>query len=91
MLFYILLNIKVVIGWWLCNNFTDLPNWQKRGVGLYWETYEKQAMNPKLGIPVTTTRKRIKCELDLPLKDEYSQFLLNFVTQTDYKPPLTPP
>ncbi len=22
-------------------NFDDLPNWQKRGVGLFWETYTK--------------------------------------------------
>jgi tRNA(His) 5'-end guanylyltransferase len=59
-------------------NFNNLPNWQKRGIGLYWETYEKQAINPKLDTPVTTTRKRIKSELDLPMKDEYSHFLLNF-------------
>jgi len=57
-------------------NFNELPNWHKRGVGLYWESYEKEAMNLKLGTPVTATRKRIKCELDLPMKEEYSQFLL---------------
>jgi tRNA(His) guanylyltransferase len=22
-------------------NYNDLPNWQKRGTGLYWEDYEK--------------------------------------------------
>jgi tRNA(His) guanylyltransferase len=60
-------------------NFNDCPPWQKRGVGLYWETYEKQAMNPKLGTPVTTTRKRIKCHLDLPMKEEYGEFLLNLM------------
>jgi tRNA(His) guanylyltransferase len=27
-------------------NFNDLPNWQKRGVGLYWETFEKQGVIP---------------------------------------------
>ncbi|RKZ93171.1 MAG: guanylyltransferase [Candidatus Parabeggiatoa sp. nov. 1] len=58
-------------------NFNELPNWQKRGVGLYWETYEKPAMNPKLGAFVTATRKRIKYELDLPMKDEYFRFLLS--------------
>ncbi len=60
-------------------NFNNLPNWQKRGIGLYWEIYEKQAINPKQDTPVTTTRKRIKSELDLPMKDEYSHFLLNFL------------
>ena len=29
-------------------NFNDLPNWQKRGVGLFWETYEKEGFNPEL-------------------------------------------
>jgi tRNA(His) 5'-end guanylyltransferase len=60
-------------------NFNNLPNWQKRGIGLYWESYEKQAINPKLGTPVTATRKRIKSELELHKKDEYSCFLLNFL------------
>ncbi|MEN8221265.1 MAG: tRNA(His) guanylyltransferase Thg1 family protein [Pseudomonadota bacterium] len=64
-------------------NFNDLPNWQKRGVGFYWESYEKQAMNPKLGTPVTAIRRRIRCELDLPMKDEYSQFLLERVLKVN--------
>src|SRR5688572_10797788 len=27
-------------------NFNDVPNWQKRGIGMYWEEYEKPARNP---------------------------------------------
>src|ERR1700761_4225298 len=27
-------------------NFNELPLWQRRGVGLYWETYSKPAKNP---------------------------------------------
>jgi tRNA(His) 5'-end guanylyltransferase len=34
-------------------NFNELPNWQKRGVGIYWEEFEKNAMNPKTGESVT--------------------------------------
>ncbi|MEP7338735.1 MAG: tRNA(His) guanylyltransferase Thg1 family protein, partial [Acidobacteriota bacterium] len=30
-------------------NFNEVPNWQKRGIGLYWETYGKQAVNPLTG------------------------------------------
>ncbi len=30
-------------------NFNDLPAWQKRGVGLYWEDYEKERHNPVTG------------------------------------------
>jgi tRNA(His) guanylyltransferase len=60
-------------------NFNDLPAWQKRGSGLWWETYEKQSTNRKTGEAVTTTRRRIHRELDLPMKDEYERFVLAFV------------
>lgn len=62
-------------------NFNDVPNWQKRGIGLYWESYEKPAVNPKTGESVTTTRRRIKRDLELPMRDDYSAFVLGFVTQ----------
>lgn len=60
-------------------NFNDLPNWQKRGVGLSWEEYEKQGINPLLGQPVNAVRKRLKVELDLPMKEEYRDFLLKLI------------
>lgn len=56
-------------------NFNDLPNWQKRGVGLVWETYEKVARNPQTGEEVTVQRRRIRPELELPMKDEYGVFV----------------
>ncbi|MBW4669138.1 MAG: guanylyltransferase [Cyanomargarita calcarea GSE-NOS-MK-12-04C] len=56
-------------------NFNDLPNWQKRGVGLYWEEYEKMGYNPKINENVSTQRRRIRRDFDLPMKDEYSQFM----------------
>ncbi|MEZ4735146.1 MAG: tRNA(His) guanylyltransferase Thg1 family protein [Caldilineaceae bacterium] len=56
-------------------NFNDLPNWQKRGVGLSWETYGKVGYNPLTGEQVLTQRRRIKQELDLPLKEAYGQWL----------------
>ena len=60
-------------------NFNDLPNWQKRGVGLRWETYEKVARNPKTGEEVTARRRRIRHELDLPMKDEYGAFVAQLI------------
>lgn len=56
-------------------NFNDLPNWQKRGIGLYWEAYQKDAENPKTGETVTVDRRRIKKDFDLPMRDEYSEFI----------------
>ena len=56
-------------------SFNELPNWQKRGVGLYWETYEKEATNRKTQKLVLAERRRIKVDFDLPMKDEYSDFV----------------
>jgi tRNA(His) guanylyltransferase len=56
-------------------NFNDLPNWQKRGMGLYWISYEKTAKNPLTDEPVSATRRCVKRDLDLPMKDEYSAFI----------------
>ncbi len=56
-------------------NFNELPNWQKRGVGIVWEAYEKPATNEKTGEQVATLRRRPRRIYDLPMRDEYSQFI----------------
>ena len=60
-------------------NFNDLPNWQKRGIAIYWKNYEKDAVNSKTGEPVKAIRKRLFVDLELPMKDEYSEFVRNFL------------
>ncbi len=60
-------------------NFNDLPNWQKRGIGLEWETYEEPARNPLTGEAVISRRRRIRHVLDLPLREEYDKFILSIV------------
>jgi tRNA(His) 5'-end guanylyltransferase len=60
-------------------NFNDLPPWQKRGIGVYWETYTKTGENPVSGEGVEATRRRIKVDTELPMKDEYSRFVEGFV------------
>ncbi len=62
-------------------NFNDLPNWEKRGVGLYWEEYEKIGHNPITGKNITTTRNRIERDLNLPIKDEYSNFIAGLIAE----------
>lgn len=57
-------------------NFNDVPNWQKRGIGFYWETYGKRAVNPLSGAEVSAARRRIKVDYDLPMRDQYSRFVL---------------
>jgi tRNA(His) 5'-end guanylyltransferase len=56
-------------------NFNDLPLWQKRGSGLYWEEYQRPAENPVTGERVVARRRRVRHDLELPMRDEYSTFL----------------
>jgi tRNA(His) guanylyltransferase len=61
-------------------NFNNVPAWQRRGVGLYWESYEKEGYNPRLNQKVTARRRRIKRDGELPIKDEYSRFIRRIIT-----------
>jgi tRNA(His) 5'-end guanylyltransferase len=56
-------------------NFNAVPAWQRRGTGLYWETYEKDGFNPKSGEAVRTLRRRTKVDDVLPMKDDYARFV----------------
>lgn len=56
-------------------NFNDVPNWQKRGVGLYWEIFEKPSQNPVTGEETIACRRRIKRDYDLPMKEQYGEFI----------------
>ncbi|MBR0098078.1 MAG: guanylyltransferase [Synergistaceae bacterium] len=60
-------------------NFDNLPSWQKRGVGVYWDTYEKQGFNPVTGKTETAERRGLKVDYELPLRAEYSAFIANFL------------
>jgi len=52
-------------------NFNDLPRWQKRGIGVLWETVEKEGHNPKTGETSVAHRRRLRTELELPMGDDY--------------------
>ena len=57
----------------------DLPAWQKRGVGCYWETYQKEGFNPMTNQQVLSERQRIKVDLELPMYEDYSLFIRNLI------------
>jgi tRNA(His) guanylyltransferase len=56
-------------------NFEALPAWQKRGSGLYWEEYDRPGANLITGEPTTARRRRIRRDLELPVRDAYAAFL----------------
>jgi len=56
-------------------NYNDLPNWQKRGIGLYWKKEENLGYNPKENIEVKVNRNKIYIDYELPMRDEYSLFI----------------
>ena len=60
-------------------NFNDLPSWQKRGAAVYWEDYQKPAVNPKTGEAVFAPRRRLTHDLELPIGEQYGAFIGQFV------------
>lgn len=60
-------------------NFDQLPSWQKRGIGVWKEQYEKEGFNPVTGIPELAVRNRLKVEYELPLGEAYAKMVSDFV------------
>lgn len=60
-------------------NFNDLPCWQKRGVGLYNESYEKTGFNPVTKEEVTSIRSRIGVNMDLEIGEMYTDWIISLI------------
>ena len=56
-------------------NFNDLPNWQKRGTLVYWETFLKPGRNPLSGETTQTVRRRLKIDTNIPSRQQLAPFL----------------
>ena len=63
-------------------NFNDLPLWQRRGTGLYWQEYAKSGYNPIRQEAVMTQRRRIKVDETLPMKADYRAFMTQLLETT---------
>jgi tRNA(His) guanylyltransferase len=61
-------------------NVNDLPAWQRRGIGLWWETYQRSGHDPVRQAEVTATRRRITVERELPMKDAYRELIERLCT-----------
>ena len=62
-------------------NFNDLPAWQKRGTGFYFEPYEKVGVNPVTGQPQSAQRRRLRRDAELPLGDAYASLVTRLLAE----------
>ena len=61
-------------------NFNDLPAWQRRGIGMWWEVYDHPGYDPVRRTEVTAARRRIAVERELPVKDAYRSLIEQIAT-----------
>lgn len=60
-------------------NYNDLPLWQRRGVGLYFNEYEKEGYNPKTCEKTCCMRHTLYLEEELPIGEEYSELVKKII------------
>lgn len=60
-------------------NYNNLPSWQKRGVGLYYENVEKTGINPSNMDAITFNRKEIVFDTDLSIREAYRNYLSKII------------
>lgn len=60
-------------------NFSEVPSWQKRGIGCYWHDFEKEGWNPIKEEKVIAKRREIYVDYDLPLGNAYNTFILKML------------
>lgn len=72
-------------------NFNALPAWHKRGIGIYCENIETKGFNPKTGEETASTRRVLRVDMELPVRDAYTRFIRGIVQSSipNYHPPTT--
>lgn len=64
-------------------NFNDLPLWQKRGIGLYWQQVERPGFNPLTDETTLAIRNVLSTNTELPMKDAYNAFIASLLDTQD--------
>ena len=62
-------------------NSNDLPLWQKRGVGVYFQNEERKGFNPKTKKETVCVRRVLHLEEELPIGEEYSRMIKEIVSE----------
>jgi len=61
-------------------NFNDVPCWQRRGIGLRWQSHRKPGNDPRTDTETTAVRRRLHVDNELPVKDDYRAMVMAAVT-----------
>lgn len=64
-------------------NFNEVPNWQKRGIGIYWKDVQKEGFNPKTNEKVLVDRRELFTDYELPMRDSYNQFISDIIDRSE--------
>ena len=56
-------------------NFNELPNWQKRGIGVVWAQVDSPGTHPLTGEMTASSRRHPEVLLDLPMREDYNAFV----------------
>ncbi|MFC0351978.1 tRNA(His) guanylyltransferase Thg1 family protein [Undibacterium danionis] len=59
--------------------FEDLPAWQKRGTGFYWQEQVSSGVNQKTGETVSVLRRALVKDEALPLSEAYRDYLTKII------------
>ncbi len=62
-------------------NYNELPAWQRRGSGLYWQSYMKEGTNKLTGEIVQARRRRIEKDFELLQGSDYRNFVLRLIKE----------
>ena len=60
-------------------NYNELPSWQKRGTGIYYQNVVKEGYDPVEKRKVETYRHKLEVDYELPLGEEYRSFISGFL------------
>jgi len=55
--------------------YDNIPAWQRRDVGIYWGTYEKEGYDLIAQRAVIVRRRRLTANMDLPMDETYDTLL----------------
>lgn len=64
-------------------NYNELPDWQKRGMGVYYRMTEKEGYNPVTRQNVRAERRELYTDYELRIGEEYADWVVGLLNDDD--------